>query len=221
VSSTAVRTAAAAAALVLAGLSRGDALVLAGLLALAAWRPLPAAAGAAALAATAWRWSSASLEDIAGAQAVLGPAGWVGPGLSAAGAWLGALALLAATPVLPARAARLVAAIATGAAAAVVVVGPAPGGAVWARVVATVVGSAVALVVAQQRSRGDRAARMLDAFALLTGVSALLAIGQDAGTWAGILSASAVREGSAVAVAAAAVVLVAQVGRDAMEQRRT
>ena len=82
--------------------------MLAALLGLAAWRPVAAAAVAAALAATAWRWSSSSLEDIAGAQAVLGPAGWVGPALGAAGSGLAALAVLLAAPRLRTRVPQLV-----------------------------------------------------------------------------------------------------------------
>ena len=78
--------------------------MLAALLALAAWRPLPAVAIVTALVATAWRWSSTALEDIAGAQAVLGPAGVVDPPAAAAAAWLGAVAVLLATPDLRIRA---------------------------------------------------------------------------------------------------------------------
>ena len=65
-----------------------------------AWRPLPAVAIVSALAATAWRWSSTALEDIAGAQAVLGPAGRRRPAAAAVAAWLGALAIVLATPNL-------------------------------------------------------------------------------------------------------------------------
>lgn len=93
-----VRTGAAVAALVLAVLSRGDALVLAALLALAAWRP-PALVVIPALVASSWRWGSTSLEALAGAQAVLGPAGLVGPPAAAAASWLAGIALLLSAPV--------------------------------------------------------------------------------------------------------------------------
>lgn len=95
-----LRAAAAVAALVLAVLSRGDALVLAALLVVAAGRA-PALAVVPALAASSWRWGSTSLEALAGGQAVLGPAGWVEPPSAAASAWLAALAIVLAMPRRP------------------------------------------------------------------------------------------------------------------------
>lgn len=92
-----VRTGAAVAALVLAGLSRGDALVLAALLAVTAWR-LTALALIPALIASSWRWGSTSLDALAGAQAVLGPAGIVGPATAASASWLAAIAILLSVP---------------------------------------------------------------------------------------------------------------------------
>ncbi len=220
-SADALRATAATAALVLAVLSRGDALVLAALVALAAWRPLPAAAVTMALGATAWRWGSTSLEEIAGAQAVLGPAGWVGANVDAVAAWLGALALVLAVPRLGGRAPQLVTAVATGAAAAAVVAGPAPGGDVWVRAIAGVVATGAAVVVARLRRAGGVTVLALDAAALVAGVASLVAVGQESGPWAGTVSSDAVREGMAVAAAAGAVVLVVQLGRAVMEQRRT
>jgi hypothetical protein len=216
-----LRVAAAAAALVLAVLSRGDALVLAALLAAAAWRPLPAIAVESALLATAWRWSSSSLDAIAGAQAVLGPAGWVGPGLAAAGSWLGASALLAATPGFRDPRAQLVSGAASGAAAAVIVAGPAPGGDVWVRVVAGVVAAAIAVVVGRWRVRTARAAIGLDAVAVVTGVAALAAVAREAGGWAGTWSSSAAGEGLAVAAGVTGVLVAGRRGWAAMEERRT
>jgi hypothetical protein len=93
-----VRWAAGWAVIVLAVLSRGDVLVLAALLALVSWRPSSAVALVAALLATGWRWGSTALEAVSGAQAVLGPAGWVGSGRVAASSWLAALAIVAAAP---------------------------------------------------------------------------------------------------------------------------
>ena len=54
----------------------------------------------AALAGLAFaaRWGTTSLDAISGAQAVLGPAGVVGPPLAAASAWCGAAALVLAVP---------------------------------------------------------------------------------------------------------------------------
>jgi hypothetical protein len=217
---TSLRTAAAAAAAVLALTSSGDALVLALALGLAAWRPAPALAAVAALAATSWRWGSSSLEAVAGAQAVLGPAGWVGPTLAAAGSWLGAVALVAATPGFAAPVPRAVAAVASGAAAAVVVAGPAPGGDLWVRVLGSAVAAGLALVIGRERTRSPRARVILDALAVVAGAAALVVVGREAGGWAGTLSSDAIGEGIAVGVAATAVVLVAHIGRAAMEQRR-
>ncbi|MFZ6004468.1 MAG: hypothetical protein ACOYXM_11115 [Actinomycetota bacterium] len=90
-----LRAAAAAAAIVLAALSRGDALVLAVLLVVTAGR-LPALTVLPALVASSWRWGSTSLEALAGGQAVLGPAGWVEPTSAAVVAWLAALAIVLA-----------------------------------------------------------------------------------------------------------------------------
>ena len=92
-----VRSAAAVAALVLAILSRGDALVLGALLVVVAWH-LPALAVIPALLAASWRWGSTSLDALAGAQAVLGPAGFVGPTAAAAGSWLAAVANVLSPP---------------------------------------------------------------------------------------------------------------------------
>lgn len=88
-----LRTAAAAAAVVLAVLARGDVLVLGALLCMVAWRP-PALAVLPALVAASWRWGSTSLDALAGAQAVLGPAGFVGPTAAAGASWLAAIAIL-------------------------------------------------------------------------------------------------------------------------------
>ena len=194
----ALRAAALAAALVLALLSRGDVIVLTGLLAAAAWRPLllaaaawrplPALAVVSAVAATAWRWSSTALEDIAGAQAVLGPAGLVDPPASAVAAWVGAVAVVLATPDLvgpwtgeqaraegahpgedvavdvgvprwQARTLRWLAPMAFGATAAVVVAGPAWGTDPWVRLGASVAAVGVAFLRRGPRTRRRRLRR--------------------------------------------------------------
>jgi hypothetical protein len=167
-----VRAAALAAALVLALLGRGDVVALAGLLAVGAWRPLPALAVVSVLLSTAWRWSSTALEDIAGAQSVLGPAGLVDPPTAAAAAWLGAAALVLVTPLLgvewppasaaavglasrsrrwPGRVLRGLAPVAFGATAAVVVAGPTWGSDAAVRLVATIVAIALAALGASVR----------------------------------------------------------------------
>jgi hypothetical protein len=192
VSLLALRAAALAAALVLALLSRGDVIVLMGLLAFVAWRPLPALAVASALSATAWRWSSTALEDIAGAQAVLGPAGLVDPPTSAVAAWLGAAAVVLATPDLVgawtgerARAEgrhagedvdlvalgaprwqalplRWLPPLAFGATAAVVVAGPAWGTDPWVRLGASITSVGVAFLRRDRRTRPRRFRRWVD-----------------------------------------------------------
>jgi len=211
-----VRSAVLAAALVLALLSRGDVLVLAALLAVGAWRPLPAVAIASALAASAWRWSSTALEDAAGAQAVLGPAGLVDPATAATAAWLGALALVLATPDLRRAWAgdevpggRLgeavlgwLPALAFAASGAVVVAGPGPGGDLWARAVAVAAGALLARQVPRllQRSR-----RLVEGTAALLGVASLGLVGLDAGAPDGAaFDAGALAQGVLLAVATGA-----------------
>src|SRR5436190_13971425 len=92
-----LRVAALGAAFVLAVVSRGDVVVLAALLGLGVGRPASALATAGALGATLVRWGSPSLEAIAGAQAVLGPAGWTGSNAAVAAAWLAGAALVLAS----------------------------------------------------------------------------------------------------------------------------
>ncbi len=225
-----LRASAAVAALVLAVASQGDALVVAALLAVAAWRPFPALAIGAGLVAASWRWGSTSLEAIAGAQAVLGPAGLVGSSTAAASAWLAGLAvLLAAVPlrlvarepaVVTSRRGRLVAApadpavraggadragpvlaaLAAGAAAAVVVAGPAAGRDGWIRVVATMAAIVVALFVGRLRARWAAA---IDVAALVAGAAALGLAAGDAPAWPGTVDITALGTGAAIAAAVA------------------
>jgi len=223
-----VRTGAAVAALVLAVLSRGDALVLAALLAVVAWRPA-ALAVVPALLASSWRWGSTSLEALAGAQAVLGPAGIVGPAVAATASWLAAAAILLSVPShvggMGRREAgagapnRLVGAAAAGAAAAAVVAGPAPGGDVWIRVAGTVVAAMLALGIAPLRRGHGRVSRTLDVAAVGAAAGALAAASRDAPAWAGTIDGQALGRGVALAVAAVAVVAVAGLTWAAMRQR--
>lgn len=234
-----LRIAAATAALVLALASRGDALVLAGLLAVAAWRPLATAGVVPALVAASWRWGSTSLEALAGAQAVLGPAGLVGPGRAAATSWLAAAAILlvvawpltagrragedrSARPVpppSPERARLLLVAAASGASVAAVVAGPAPGGAVWARAATAIFGTALAVGVALVRSRGGRLPAALDVAAVLAGLAALFVLSSDAPAWSGTVDGSAVRAGALTAVAVGMLAVVGGRAAGAMGQR--
>jgi hypothetical protein len=242
--STTIRLGAGAAALLLAVLSRGDVLVLAVLLAVIAWRPLAVIAVGPALVAGGWRWGSTALEAIAGAQAVLGPAGTVGSTASAASAWVAAGAVVLVTPDLCigsagrwwrrphaaaaspgpglsprsvwAPAVRLLVAAAVGTTAAAIATGPAPGGAMWARVVGSVVATVAALVVATARRRDDSGRRWststwLDAAATVAGIGALALAAADAPPWAGTIDGAALRSGAVLAVASVAL-LVAAVG---------
>jgi len=221
---TLVRHAAVAAALALATLSRGDALVLAVLLVIAAWRPV-ALAVVPALVASSWRWGSSSLEALAGAQTVLGPAGLVGPPAAAATSWLAGLAILLvlagrpSAPNLP-RGAALLAVLATGATLAAVVAGPGGGGAVWIRVGAGAVATVGAVAVARIRDRLVRAGRALDAAAALAAVAALVLASRAAPPWGGTIDAAAIGQGIAVAAAVALLVLVGPRTFAAMRDRR-
>lgn len=148
------RAALLAAALALAILSRGDVVVLALLLGFGAAQRMSGLAVAGALAAAFVRWGSPALGAIAGAQAVLGPAGWTGSSLAIASAWLGAVALvLAARPIVTSSTAVTALSVSPFAiAAADVVVGPAPGGALALRVIASAVALAVTTLLARRNA---------------------------------------------------------------------
>ncbi len=217
------RAAALAAALVLAVASRGDVVVLAVLLGAGAWRPLPAVGVVTALAATGWRWSSASLEHIAGAQAILGPAGVVDPPSGAVSSWLAGFALVLATPDLPelpwGRSSSLIRRwlprAASAAAATVVVAGPGTRD-VWVRAPGFAV--ALALTVAVARVRPVPPHRHVAAVVL--GLGALVAVALDAPPVAGTLDGGAFLEGLALAAAVSALVWVAATAVHHVPQRR-
>jgi hypothetical protein len=170
---------AAAGAVVLGVASRGEAIVLGLLLVALELRPTTLLAVAGALTASSWRWGTTSLEALAGAQAVLGPAGGVGPSSAAAGAWLGAAALvlaLARRPdprrVLPA-----------GIVAASVLAGPAPGGDLPIRVIVAVAAAAAAYGLGLLRAGRPGLDRALAAVAAAAGIGAVLAVAVDAPGW--------------------------------------
>jgi hypothetical protein len=148
------RAALLAAALALAVSSHGDVVVLAVLLGLGAGRRASGVAVAVALTAALVRWGSPSLGAIAGAQAVLGPAGWTGSSVAVVSAWTGAAALmLAAVSFDRTSTTQTVLSVSPFAiAAADVVAGPAPGGALAVRVLASVIAIVVTTVVARWRS---------------------------------------------------------------------
>src|SRR5260221_277984 len=143
-----------AAALTLAATSRGDVVVLALLLGFGAGRRWSGLAAAAALGAALVRWGSPALGAIAGAQAVLGPAGWTGSPAAVASAWLGALALvLAAAPLDSPHPIAVAASVAPFSIAPTdVAVGPAPGGALAPRLLATAAALVLTTALARRRS---------------------------------------------------------------------
>jgi len=149
--------------------STGDVVLLAVLLGLATGDLVVATAVVAACLSVAFRWGSTSLDAIAGAQAVLGPAGAVGSGPEAISAWCAAAVLVLAAP-------RGWRAPAFGLAAALFVAGPAAadGAALALRLGAGV--AAAGLAVAAGRwvppVAGRPAALVL---ALMAGVLALVA----------------------------------------------
>ncbi|HEX4866531.1 MAG TPA: hypothetical protein VFV32_02790 [Acidimicrobiales bacterium] len=233
-----VRLAAASAALVLALTSQGDALVLGLLLAVTAWRPLAALAIGLALGAVSWRWGSTALEAWAGGQAVLGPAGWLEPARTAAGAWLaaGALVLVAPVPgwrtvvsdlagghrvatVEPARrsAAATAVTVALGLAAADVVAGPALGDRWWIRVLGAVLGPLAALAA---RSLRRRVGGRLDVVALAAAAGALVAVTGEAPAWSGSFDGAAAGQGLVVALAVSVLSATAVAALAAMGLRR-
>ena len=214
----ALRGGAATAVLVLAVLSRGDVLVLGALLVLVAWR-LPALVLLPALLAAGWRFGSTSLEALAGAQGVLGPAGLVDPARGAAASWCAAAAVVLVAPAEgpwtedagadapKPRWGRLLVAAATGVAAAVVVAGPAPGGDLWVRVVASVVGAAAALGVLALRARGAAPGRALDIAGGAAGLAAVPLLVGEAPGWDGTVDGDALRLGIVLALAVMAVAI--------------
>ena len=201
-SPTALRAAVLTAGLALALLSRGDVIVLAVLLAVGARGPLRAVAVVAALKATAWRWTSSSLEHVAAAQSVLGPAGFVDPPSSAASSWLAGAAILLATPTLPAPrsperwsrlGARWLPPAAFAATAGVVVAGPSASDGAAVRLLAF--GLALGATVVLQRI--SPLARSVGAVAC--GAGSLVAAAVDTPPLVGILDLGAFLEGLAIA----------------------
>ena len=206
----------ATAALLLAASSRGEVIVLG--VALVASRPRPTAllAVAGALAATAWRWGSTSLEALAGAQAVLGPAGGVGPTAAAASSWLAAAAVVLGL----ARRRDPWSAAAAGAVVAALLAGPAPGGDVPVRAFVALGAAAAAYglgLLRAPRRRLDGALAWLGAAA---GAAAVVAAAPDAPPWPPTTELALVAEGAALAVSVAVLVVVADAAGRARWRRR-
>lgn len=184
----AVATAAALGAAVLAGTSTGSMVLAALLVGVATTDRRSAGAALLAVAATSIRFRTATFDDLAGIQSVLGLSGTVGPATAAASAWAAAAAvLLAARP--PAAALgprtrtrdRLLAAapaLACGLLAAAIVAGPGPSD-LGLRVLASVAGVALALGVTAVGSRPS-IRRILPWLALLAGAAAVVLAGWPA-----------------------------------------
>lgn len=156
-----------------AGALTGHVLLLAVLVGVGARSGATGVAASLAALSLVVRFGTPDLDAIGGAQAVLGPAGLVGPGAAAASAWLGGSAVvLAAAAPLPGRGARLLGALAAGALAAVLVA--APGDQPVLRLGATALAAGAAFVVTEARARWRAAGPALAAVALLAGAGALL-----------------------------------------------
>lgn len=150
----AIAAAATLATAALAVTSTGSMVLAALLVGVAARDRRSAGAALLAVVATAIRFRTATFDDLAGIQSVLGPAGTVGPATAAASAWLAAAAVVLAArplarPSLPAAPGRLdrlrdaTPALACGLFAAALVAGPGPSD-LGVRVLASVVGVALA-----------------------------------------------------------------------------
>ncbi|MGQ0616196.1 MAG: hypothetical protein ACT4PW_04270 [Acidimicrobiia bacterium] len=160
--------------------SQGDVVLLAMALVVGLRRPSATVAAAGALAATAVRWGTTSLDGIAGAQSVLGPGAVTGPTLAIASAWSAAAALLLAAPgPVAALFARWGGAIAVpfGLTAGLVLAGPGTGGPLALRAGAGLVAVAIGVrVVAARQATPDLDRRAGRAGALL-GVAAVVLAG--------------------------------------------
>lgn len=139
VSSEELRRGAGVGAAALAVSSSGEVVLLAALLGAAAGELIAGAVALLATTAAALRWGTTSLDAIAGAQTVLGPAAAVGPVAAAASTWLAAAALVLVK-------ARGLNAVLFGVTAGLIAVGPAGSvDQVAVRVVAAVIGAGLAL----------------------------------------------------------------------------
>jgi hypothetical protein len=195
----------AAAALVLAVSSRGELALVALLLVLPDVSVPSVVAALGAVVASSWRWGTTSLEALAGAQAVLGPAGGIGPGGAAAGSWLAAAALLLALS----RGRDPMRFAAVGATVAAVLAGPAPGGELPVRVAVALGASVAAYGLASWRAEGGRGDRLVAWLGALAGLGALVAVAAADEAQPASVELGLVGQGAAIAVAVGAVVLVA------------
>lgn len=199
----------AAAAFVLAVTSRGELAVLGLVLllpdAVRAGAATRVVAVAGAVVASSWRWGTTSLEALAGVQAVLGPAGGIGPAAGAAGSWLATVALVLALG----RGRDPVRLAAVGATAAAVLAGPAPGGQVPVRVAVALGATAACLALAGWRADRPGRDRAVGLLAAACGLAAVAAVAVADPGELPTVPWGLVGQGIAIAVAVAAIGLVA------------
>lgn len=209
----AIYLALAAATVVLGVSSRGDALVLASVLAGVVGLRVAASAVVLAVIASSWRWGSTSLEALSGAQAVLGPAGGVGPATAALGSWLAGVAILFAL-ARPTEvegwfgAVEVARAAAAGVAVSAVLAGPAPGGDLLARAVVGLGVSAAAVGLAMVRNGRTFLHPAIDGLSLAAGLGGVVSVSRSAPSWPPSIERVAVGEGVVIALATAGLVLV-------------
>lgn len=189
-SDTSVSVAAALAAAVLAGTSTGSMVLAALLIGVATRDRRSCAAALLAVAASALRFRTATFDDLAGIQSVLGAAGTVGPVTAAASAWLAAAAVVLAAggpsahgrPPAAGRIAAVlrwlptaVPALACGLLAAALVAGTGPSG-LGLRVAASLAAVVVAGLVSVARTRRG-VDRVVPWVAVAVGVAAVALAG--------------------------------------------
>ena len=176
-----IETAAAVAAAGLALTSTGSMVVAAVLVGVAARSRWTGVATLLAVAAVGVRFSTVTFDDLAGLQSVLGSAGTIGTTTAAASAWAAAGAVIVGvrTPSGATGLHRIVLALAAGGLAAVIAVGPGPGGELALRVGATVLAT-VLVFVSTTVVTGDRAATMRTTVAVVAGVAAIVLAGWPA-----------------------------------------
>jgi hypothetical protein len=208
----------AAAALVLAVASRGDAFVLLALAAALSTRPTAVAALALAAVGSSWRWGASALVAWSSDQAVLGPAGFVGPTSAAAASWLAAVAVLLAVAHPAAGVLRRDArpftvldqaqSLVAGVVAGLIVAGPGPGGNLPARVGVAVAASALAVALNAARAAWRRVDGVAAVAAIVAGAGSVAAAAVDAPAWDGTVAAGPIRDAVVLTVAATGVVAV-------------
>lgn len=176
----AVASAASVAAAVLAASSTGPVVVAAVLVGVGAFDRRSGAAVLLAAIAVSVRFGTATFDDLAGIQSVLGPAGVVGPEVAAASAWCAAAAVVLAcrVPGVPGGAHlpwRLAPPLASGVVAAALVAGPGAD-----QLVLRVAASVAGVVLATALTLGDRWPAVLHArlvLALVAGGAAVALAG--------------------------------------------